>query len=227
MFYKFLPLAITRAENDEACIGAITPHREWIRPEPVLAADLDAPASPYRYSTWLEANLGPSTAPDARPEDRDLDRAAGFPRESDRAEGDRWLALLEASRDATARDAFAGERSLGLIEAGVTDIYAKPSTRGRIFLRLRFSDASGESFDWVTPEVAINGALRPMFQNGVFPTQAANSFVSALRESRVFLTLGLTKPNNRFPGQFRGCHPLVVGIHAIPDYHAALASVSQ
>jgi hypothetical protein len=38
-----------------------------------------------------------------------------------------------------------------------------------------------------------------------------------------FLALGLTKPNHRFPGRFRGCHPLVVGIHTVPDYRVFLA----
>jgi len=215
---RFLPLAITQADDRHSCVGAITDAGWWVRPEPVTLTEVESPNSPYRYFYWTVAALESSSSLDARPEDRDIQREEGeLRRLSPLPESDRLPFLLN-HLDKNVGTAFTNERSLGLVEVSVHNIYLKRSTGGRNFIRAEFSDTSGSIYDWIIPEIAFGRTVRTHICEGNIETKYALCLISAFKEARTFFTVGLTKPNFRFPGQFRGCNPLVVGIHSEPDY---------
>jgi hypothetical protein len=207
-------MAITKADETHACVGALTADGEWVRPEPVTLNDVAGSASAWRYQHWTRAVLGPPTVEDPRPEDRAL---LGRAELADRWSAARCRHFADSYVDATVYQALSGDRSLGMVYARLHRIYLKRATRGRVFLRFVFSDATGEEFDWIVPDIAISVPLRAQGRDGQLPGPAAERSCAALQQhGPLLLTLGLTRPNNRFPGKFRGCHPLVVGVHPAP-----------
>ncbi|MCG0287988.1 hypothetical protein [Streptomyces sp. PSAA01] len=193
-----LPLAVTLDAGGGACVAGLDLDGRWIRPEPVTAEQV-GPEGPYAFFHPVRIGLGPSTEPDARPEDRAViapPRPAGPA--LDPAMRER---LLKDTADATVEKAFAGERSAGLVPADVRRVYGRRATGGRSFLRLEFTDASGAEHDWIVRDARLVRAF-PAPLEGPLPDLAGPCFLS----------IGLTKPNGRFPGRFRGCHPLVVGV---------------
>ena len=220
MLTQFVPLAVTKANNEEACVGAVAENGEWVRPEPIAVEEVQADAAPYRYFWWTAADLGPSRAVDCRPEDRDLRRNPQTPCVlSDRPPEDR-ATFLSRHLDADVETAFSGTRSLGLVRVRVCRLYAKRSTGGRLFFRAEFSDGSASTFDWIIPELAFSREVEPFVIDGELDTSFASHLVALFDRRPTYFAVGLTKPNHRFPGRFRGCHPLVVGIHTVPDYRA-------
>ena len=143
--HKFLPLAITRAEGRYACIGAVGEDGGWLRPEPIYVEDVESPDTNYVYFHWTAARLKASTADDARPEDRDLDREGEGPQLLSALTEDERLRFLIGHADEDVASAFAGERSLGLVEVEVKNFYVKRSTGGRSFVRGEFADRAGGS----------------------------------------------------------------------------------
>ncbi|GII66828.1 hypothetical protein Skr01_69130 [Sphaerisporangium krabiense] len=215
---RLLPLAITKVDDHEACVGAVTEAGEWIRPEPVTTAQVTASDPPFRYWRRTEVPLGPSPEPGARPEDRAvrgtpvLDPASYVPPEE-------RPALLERLCAPDAEAAVGGaRRTLGLIRAEVLDVTVRRATGGRAFLRCRFRDGAGAEYDWIVPEIAFGARVWPHVHDGRLDPEYRAGLLASLRGADTFLTLGLTKPNDRFPNRFGGCHPLVVGVHsAVPD----------
>jgi len=209
-----LPMAITQAGDDEACVGALAPDGRWIRPE-VIGLDQvrDRASSPWRYGRWTSVKLGDPVVEDPRPEDRAL---LGPPIPA-AADGDRW-SWAAGLTDTDVATAFADGRSLGLIAADLHRVYLRRATRGRVFARFEFSDASGERFDWIVPEIETAARLIGAADDrGALPAEYAEQVLRGFTEhGPLLLTLGLTRPNNRFPGRFGGCHPLVVGVHPAP-----------
>lgn len=224
---KFLPLAITRADARNGCVGAVTESGQWVRPEPIYVEDLERPDTRYRYFHWTSAYLKPSTAEQVRPEDRDISPAEGKPQllfalpESER------LAFLLQHADANVEAALAGQRSLGLVEVSVKSFYIRQSTGGRSFVRGQFSDASGEGFDWIVPEIEFGRVVWPHVVEGAFSRALDARLSETFARVRTFFTVGLTKPNFRFPGKFRNCHPLIVGIHSEPHYLRVLETMPR
>ncbi|MET0622393.1 MAG: hypothetical protein ABW250_05385 [Pyrinomonadaceae bacterium] len=216
--YKLLPLAITRAEGRYGCIGAVGEDGGWLRPEPIYVEDVESPDGSYRYFHWTEAHLTASSADDARPEDRDLCEEAAAPRLLSAVPEEARLPFLAGHADEDVASAFAGGRSLGLVEVGVKNFYVKRATGGRSFVRGEFSDRTGEVYDWIIPEIAFGRVVRPHVDEGVLEPAFVERLLLTFGRARTFFTVGLTKPNFRFPGKFRDCHPLVVGIHSGPDY---------
>ncbi|WP_030241107.1 hypothetical protein [Streptomyces sp. NRRL S-350] len=195
-----VPLAVTLDADGGACVAGLDADGRWIRPEPVTAGEV-GPDGPYAFFRPVRIGLGPSTEADARPEDRtvlEAPRPAG--QALDAAARER---LLNETADATVAEAFAGERSAGLVLATVRRIYGRRSTGGRSFLRVEFTDASGAEYDWIVRDWRLVRRF-PAPVEGPLPGSAGPCFLS----------IGLTKPNGRFPGRFRGCHPLVVGVHS-------------
>ena len=219
MLTQFIPMAITKVDDVEACVGALAQNGAWVRPEPVFLADVVAQDTPYGYFQWTTAELENSIAKDPRPEDRNLIRdGVNAPRAAEVLPADSRLDFLRAHLDSSVEEAFSGERSLGLIKASVHRVYAKPSTAGRLFFRTEFSDPAGKTYDWIIPEINFVKLVTPFLANGGIRPDFCAPLLSVFQSVQTFFTLGLTKPNNRFPGRFRGCHPLVVGIHSVPDY---------
>ncbi len=215
MLIRFMPLAITRVDGTEGCVGAVMEGGSWVRPQPVSVSDLTASDSSFCYFRWTTAELSASREADARPEDRQLTStldAQEFLRDSK-------LGFLRALADPSVADAFAGHRSLGMLRVRVHRIYARRSTGGRVFLRAEFSDPAGHAYDWIIPELSFGQYAMPFLLDGELDKSFASALEERLRASETYFVLGLTKPNHRFPGKFRGCHPLIVGIHSFPGYN--------
>jgi hypothetical protein len=215
------PLAITRVDDGEACVGAITRAGEWIRPGPISPQDVvDRARSPFQHLQWLRLAVRPATSADRRPEDHAVCapvEIAGPP-----ASGEARRKLLERAVDPSIDAAFCGERSLGLVRARVERIYVKRSTGGRAFIRAAFEDAAGSAFDWIVPDLVLSTALGAGIREGAIAPVMDAFLAEVLADSAAYLAVGLTKPNHRFPGRFRGCHPLIVGLHLVPDRLAAI-----
>ncbi len=216
---RLLPLAITRVDDHEACVGAVTAHDAWVRPEPVEVREVVDPATAsFRYWQWAEVELGPPVVGDPRPEDRALH---GRPQPQARAGGafgaPQRRGLLRRLADTDVESVFdAAHRSLGLVQAEVRDVYTKRSTGGRAFLRCRFCDPTGREYDWIVPEIVFGERAWPHVRAGRLDPEWRDELLADLGRCETYLTIGLTKPNGRFPGRFGGCHPLVVGVHPVP-----------
>jgi hypothetical protein len=207
-------MAITKADDTHACVGALTMDWQWVRPEPVTLDDVSGTTSAWRYGHWTRVELGPPTVDDPRPEDRALRGGAELAGQWTAA---RCREFADSRVDATVEAALSGYRSLGMVHARLHRVYAKRATRGRLFIRFVFSDVTGEEFDWIVPDVACSVPLLSQARDGQLPAATADGIRDALQEhGPLLLTLGLTRPNNRLPGKFRGCHPLVVGVHPVP-----------
>lgn len=215
---KFLPLAITKAEGMYACVGAVAEGGGWVRPEPVYLKDIEQAETTYRYFYWSMARLSPSIAVGARVEDRDLLRGGASPQISSAMADAERLPFLIGHADVDVNTAFADERSLGLVEVYAKGFYIKRAIGGRLFIRGRFNDRTGESYDWIIPEIRFGQLVWPHVERGMLLPEFAERLNEIFVRIRVFYAVGLTKPNYRFPGKFRDCHPLIVGIHTHPDY---------
>jgi hypothetical protein len=204
-----LPLAITLESDVEACVAGVDGSGAWIRPSPIpprLVSGPD-PAFAYRRRALLAVGAAP---PPARPEDRSLLSAPRRGALVEEADHDR---LLGAVADAGVEGGFEGGRSAALIAAEVRDIYARRHTRGRSFLRIVFTDATGDTFDWLCPELRTVQSLAPFISDGALDPAARRSWLDAHASARLFLAIGLTFPTRTYESRFGGCHPLVVGIH--------------
>jgi len=222
MRMRFLPLAITRVGNDEACVAGVTEDGLWIRPEPVSLDQVQREPAAYDYSRWSVVDLAESIAEDHRWEDRTVLNPetvciAGSVTSAERA------TMLARYTDADVSSALEGQRTVGLIRVTLHLVYAKRATGGRVFLRGAFTDSAGKDYDWIIPELAFARLARPFVVDGQLKPAFAERFRDALSRVPTFFTVGLTKREHRFPGRFKGCHPLVVGIHTVPDYHAFVA----
>lgn len=213
----FVPLAITQSDSTHGCVAGLSVTGEWLRPEPIMAAELGK-GSVYQYRRFCRAYLGPSEAEDCRPEDRHVLAPTTVATDMKTVTTDAaWLNWYRAHCDKHVESCFVGERSVGLIEVTPERVYAKRATGQRVFARMAFRDATGEAFDWIVPEIAFSSyVLERLSPNARAAEEAA--ILKPLQQRKVFLCLGLTKPNNRFPGKFRGCHPLVVGVHSFLEY---------
>ncbi|MEU6021895.1 hypothetical protein [Micromonospora sp. NPDC047134] len=202
---ELVPLAVTLAEGEGACVAGLTDDGSWLRPEPVTAAQVTGEDPVYDFFRVVTLDLGAGTEPDARPEDRAVladPRPGAFVPQARRA------ALLRRYTDATVEEAFGGERSAGLVEVRPLRLHHRRATGGRTFLRLTFVDACDTEYDWIVRDVRM---LRD-FATAADPDDVAPALAGPDAPA-LFLAVGLTKPNGRFPGRFRGCHPLVVGVH--------------
>lgn len=197
---EFVPLAVTLDGAGGACVAGVTAEGRWLRPEPVTAAQVAGPDPVYAVHHPVRLPLGPATGDGARPEDR---AAGGAPRRAGPpAEPARRAALLAAVADPDVATAFAGGRSAGLVAVRPLGYRHQRSTGGRTFLRLEFTDNTGERFDWIVRDVRLLDAG---------PGEIA--LPAGPEAPLLYAAVGLTHPNHRFPGRFRGCHPLVVGLH--------------
>jgi len=212
---RLLPLAITKVDGREACVGAIDEDGAWVRPEPVTPADVLGPEPLFRYWSWTEVALAGPVVDDPRPEDRALvgRPAAGSGRPVPPAERP---ALLAKHCTTDVESAVGGaRRTLGLVRARIEDLTVRRSAAGEDFFRCRFTDLSSATYDWIVPEIAHRQRMAPHVLDGRLDPDARRAALDAYARGEVFLTLGLTRPNNRRPNRFGGCHPLVVGVHAV------------
>lgn len=212
---RFITMGISKVTEHEACVGAIAADGSWVRPETPTMSDIKAKNSAFTYFRWASAALGESIEHNPRPEDhRILQAPFGEEKLSEEAQ----LEFLRSHEDPGAEEAFSGERSLGLIKARIHRIYMKQSTGGRTFLRTEFTDAKGDTYDWIITEVRFPEQIAPFLVDGQITPEFGEKLLHIFHSSEIYFTIALTKPNNRFPGKFRGCHPVIIGIHSVPDY---------
>jgi len=213
-----LPMVITRVDAEYGCVAALTLEGRWLRPGPVFLADLESPESRYSFRRLYRCRIAPSSSADSRVEDRDLLGAVDGPAVDLQMTEDQLLSWYLTHADADADAAFAGERSVGLIEVRPERVYLQRSTQQRFFVRMAFKDASGIAYDWVVPDIHFGRMVASRLRDAEDPVQASASLFQILQSARVFLAVVLTKPINRARGVFRGCQPLVGGVHTFPDY---------
>lgn len=209
---RLLPLAITTEDEDWGCVAGLDRSGRWLRPSPIPAAWARDPSGPFRYRYWTALYILPHPT-SARPEDRAYRNPSA---EGPVLDDTTYRSLLTKAADKNVATAFSGARTAGLVRARIEAIYARRHTRGRTFLRLAFQDADRQKFDWIVPEVATTKLFSGKVVDGTLDPTAAADWVAAANAVDVFLAIGLTLPNDRMPGIFRGCHPLVVGIHLLP-----------
>jgi hypothetical protein len=221
-----VPMAITRADSTHGCVAALSADGEWLRPEPVFTNILEGPDSIFSYRRFVRCHLGPSRFSDCRPEDRQLLAGPDLIPVARPLDDEEWFAWCKKHCDPGVSACFTGERSIGLIEAMPERIYLKRSTQKRLFVRMVFRDASGAIYDWIVPEIRFSRLGFTVFCDDTFLSEPGALFLQRLRAARVFLCIGLTKPNNWLPGMFRGCHPLVVGVHTFPDCSTLFSGIA-
>jgi len=219
------PMVITRIDDVHGCVSALSPDGRWVRPEPVLTGEVTGATPFYRYRQPFHCRIAASSAADRRPEDRDLVMQLDVPPSVTPLADESLQAWMASHCDATVEDAFSAERSVGLVEATVERIYLQRSTQQRVFVRMVFRDASDTRYDWIVPDVHFSSTALAAMRDAPDPELAGAPLLQHLKKSKLFLAVALTQPNNRFPGVFRGCQPLVGGVHSFPDYRdAALPS---
>lgn len=221
---RFIPMGISKVSDSEACVGAIAENGAWVRPETPSLAEVIAVNPTFSYQQWSSAGLASSVETDARPEDRHMVQQARVERPL--PEGT-WADFLKTHLDGSVEEVFSDLRSLGLIKVQLQSLYFKQSTGGRTFLRASFEDAVYETYDWIVSEVRLSQELAPHMIEGAIPPALVNALSHFLRSAELFFVIALTKPNNRFPGKFRGCQPIVIGVHSVPDYAAILSQLKQ
>lgn len=207
----FLPLAITLENETFGCVAGVDPAKTWLRLSPIPAAWARDQAGPLRYRVWSRLMAKPPPA-SQRPEDRCTD---GMPVPDRIVEEAEYENLLATIADAQVGDAFSQGRTVGVIRAQIRDVYARRHTRGRLFLRMAFSDETGEIFDWVWPETSALRTFGPHICNWALEEDFAKGWLKETASAQVFLAIGLTLPKHDQTGRFGGCQPLVVGAHRV------------
>lgn len=215
------PMVITRIDDVYGCVSALSPDGHWVRPEPVLTGEVTGASPYYRYRHPFHCRITASSAADRRPEDRELVAQLDLLPSAEPLSSQHLQAWMASHCDANVEDAFACERSVGLVEAAVERIYLQRSTQQRLFVRMVFRDASDTRYDWIVPDVSFSSQALEAMRGAADPELACAPLLQKLKKSKIFLAVTLTQPNNRFPGVFHGCQPLVGGVHSFPDYRNA------
>jgi hypothetical protein len=205
---QLLPLAMTLVEG-KACVAGLDGQGRWIRPVPVTTEMIVSSAPPFVYDYWARVRLFERPV-GGQDEDRVLEEVGGNPEPltpSARRE------ILESACVATVEEGFAGSRSAGLVVCEVLSLIARRHTGGRRYLRIGFRDASGAEHDWVCPEFTLNRIWREKEAGG--DGGWLDRSVRDLAGRRTAVAVGLGDRNDRFPGRYRGRHPLCVGLHML------------
>ncbi len=222
-----LPLVITQVDATYGCVSGLTRDGRWLRPEPVLLDEITGENPYYAYGRPVHCCLGPSLSADRRPEDRELlERLPTANEDSSSWHGAALEEWLSGHRDVDASASFAGERSVGLIRAVPQGLSLLQWTRGRYLVRLEFSDASGQQYNWVVSDLPFCALAISILRSAEDRGALARRMVEHLHATRFFLSLVLTKPVNQSRRDLiRGCQPLVGGVHTFPLYRASLATL--
>lgn len=207
---SIVPLAITLDGAGAGCVaGFDCVNNQWIRPEPIMESDVIFPAGQFEMFQPCVLMVNDPNASDARPEDRSWLREHGVIHQG-LLKPEARRRLLERICDQTVETAFRNQRSIGVIRVRILEMYIGRSTGRRAFHRLRFVDASDETFDWIVRDVRVLDAFSHL--DSPEGQQRLCAFSDSVTGTTTYISIGLTKPNYRFPGRFRGCHPLVVGL---------------
>ncbi|MFU8795988.1 MAG: dual OB domain-containing protein [Dehalococcoidia bacterium] len=109
-----------------------------------------------------------------------------------------------------------GNRSMGTVKASEILAVKQFSTEeGRSDYRMKFSDASGETYDLPITDLVFREYCDSQIREGYAPGITNRELKRRLSQSCVFVRVGLTRP---FARMFNRCYLQVCAIHAYPGY---------
>ena len=211
-------LVITRVDFEHACIAGLDSRGRWIRPMPVQIPEVDGEHARFAFASRYNVKLQGRPGEDSRPEDRKLVKEHFFMEPGEALPANEVERLCERSQDVDVDACFARERSAGLIRATAVRVYLQRGFQQRSFVRMVFTDASGQEFDWLVADLHFSDWAASEHQRHSNREAAEAAILKPLSESNLYLALTLTTPINRPRGVIRGCQPLVGGVHSFPHY---------
>jgi len=204
-----LPVAITGGEGPSGCVAALTLDGTWVRPGPIAASTLYSSESPFSYGRLTSLVSKPCQADDARAEDHEL---LNSPCLGPVLSAETRMALYRRVEVNSVYQSLDGYHSLALIRPKLEKVYVRRSFKGVRYVRAVFCDGAGDNFDWIVMDLGFLRRVEPLDDGGV--SSRLDAETERLQASSLWFALGLTNVDDRFPGRFGGCHPLVVGVHA-------------
>jgi hypothetical protein len=215
---KVTVLAVARPEKGQVCIAGIDENGEWIRPQGVYAADMDA-AGMQLFKNFCVSTLYADTWRGRRPrkEDRFFVCSAGLTKELHESEKKEFL---ELHVDASVDEVFKCGRSLGLIKPRIVQVYEEKVQKRKgeksyeHYIRFNFKDASGRVYRrWSCRCNAFYNTWNAMKQEHRWTY--GWRMLRYLRKNETYLTIGLTHSDYGVSGLEYGAYPLVVGVHVV------------
>lgn len=214
---KLIPFAITDIDAEHVCVAGIGEDGTWIRPEPILRTDIDV-NSYFAYGHMTEFYVEASTAVEKRIEDKDYvrEKPTSIIQE---LTPDETKKIIQQRLDDSVEEIFASGRSIGFIKPKVIDITYGRNLGGSNKIRLIFTDQKGAKYNLIVVERKFKGlVLKNLNESGQLDIEKRQKILEILSKTELYFSVGLSRKNTSFPGPYDGCHALVVGIHAFPDY---------
>ena len=218
---KVTVLAVARPEKGQVCIAGINESGEWIRPQGVYIADMDAADTPPFKNLCISSLYADAWwGRHPRKEDRFFVYSTGVKKELDEAEKREFLELhLDASVD----EVFKCGRSLGLIKPRIIRVYDETVRKGRgeksyeRYLRFTFKDASGRVHrGWSCRCNDFHSEWNAMKQEHRWTY--GWRMLRYLQKNETYLAIGLTHTDYGVSGLKYGAYPLVVGVHVVQNH---------
>lgn len=226
---------LTRMQAGRVCVAGYLPDGTCIRPvfrsghltEDWLKAREQVIIRPFAV---VEFEIGERRVAPPHTEDRVIDRVYRRPRgilsTSQRRE------LLGRTIGSNVRELFGaalhhspgwyvrageGKRSLGtILPARLDAITYQLRASGEWLYRLAFVDAAGESYELSVSDLAFRYRLDFLRVVKSHPADAAaDEILRALRESELYLRIGLARHWEKYPDC---CFLQITGVHSFPDY---------
>jgi hypothetical protein len=215
---SFVTLAASRSEHGSCCVAGIADDRSWLRFQCQDSIALLRGASGFVYFHRTSAQVSFPVTHDSQLEDRDI---ALPPATIEAIPEHQRIDFLENHLDESVESSFESARTLGLIRTSVQKIYLKVSRRDRPMIRIDFCDRAGRNYDWPSPEMFLNHDWEIRHQTDTSSEDFLDILTHSLKSSQTYFVVGLSKPRGSAKGPFRGCIPLIVGIHSFPDYRGS------
>ena len=213
---NLLPLAITEVDDVEACVCGLNEKQEWIRLENVYVSDINKEEeSKFRYGHVTEMYVTESTAEDRRIEDKHLLRNEGFAVLSsmDKAQ---LHEILKKNKDLSVEEGLSKNRSACLIKPAVLSICYGRTLGGKKNIRIIFKDEVGDEYNFIVVDREFKKFItEKLAANNTLDLKIAEDIRDMLNSSDTYFTITLTKAVKNYPGQYRGCHALIAGIHMV------------
>ncbi len=218
---KLAPLAITDVDEDNVCVSGITSTGKWIRPEDLFPSDIDIHTDAnFLYQHYTELFVLPSTSDEIRVEDRDIVRAKPV-RVIRKLHSEEWKEFLASHVDLSVESVFGSKRSVGLIKPReIQKVHYGRTLGGTRKARVKFTDQTGRDYNFILVDKFFKAFIVKLLNEELTLSEhVEQNIIASLPKNMTFFTIGLTrKISNGFPGPYNRCHPLVTGVHTIPNY---------
>jgi len=124
--------------------------------------------------------------------------------------------FIKSFLDGNVSEAFSKNRTLGLIEPYVEQVYFGWSDVNKIFeSSIVFHDKSGQRYKFYCTDLKWYYSWIYLFQRKKeLLFQELDQLPHRLNKKETYFVIGLTKPVDEVPGPFRGCWPMIQGIHS-------------